>query len=188
MQGHYGHAIQHAMKMSCSICRRELIIVDRRRVNTQVRRVTSDGHVMYGRRCHLCLNAYMRGEYRNGKRKESIKNHSKTLNGYLMRTYRNMLSRVTGVTKHKNHLYLGLEILPKLDFYKWSLENSSYKRLHRKWTLSGMDTRLSPSIDRIDPYRGYSLDNMRWVTKSFNSRNTRKYQSNGIKIGPRSDK
>ena len=118
--------------------------------------------------CKLCKNAKQR-EARSANKNSFTKRYEKTLNGYLMRSYRNMTSRVKGILKKKAHLYEGLDILPKEDFYVWSL-NSNYPQLLEAYKESGYDAKLAPSVDRIDPSKGYVLDNMRWVTHSENSR------------------
>ncbi len=120
-------------------------------------------------------NLYQR-EYRRKTGNRCTFKYEKTVKGYLMRTYRNMLSRVTGVQKKKAHLYEGLAILDRNDFYRWSLTNRDYLDLHKEWTESGYDRKLSPSIDRMDPDYGYELWNMRWITHSENSANTRRNQ------------
>ena len=99
------------------------------------------------------------------------KKYEKTKKGFLVRTYRNMKSRVTGVQEKKSHLYFGLQILPKEDFYEWSLSDKNFLELFSEWELSGYERKLSPSIDRIDSKKGYFLQNMRWITHSENSRN-----------------
>ena len=109
-------------------------------------------------------------EYRkvNGNRHTFA--YEKSPKGKLMRTYRNMKSRVTGVQFLKSHLYLGLDILPKEDFYSWSLGSEDFLSLYSDWVASGFDRKLSPSVDRIDVDKGYTLGNIRWVTHSENSR------------------
>lgn len=92
----------------------------------------------------------------------------KTLSGKLMMTYNNMSKRVRGYTKA--HLYEGLEILDRQTFYTWSKLNPAFNSLHGDWELSGYERRLSPSIDRIDSSMGYTIDNIRWITLSENSR------------------
>jgi len=56
-------------------------------------------------------------EYRLVNKDRHTKKYEKTVNGYLMRCYRNMQSRVTGVLKHKAHLYEGKELLDRQQFY-----------------------------------------------------------------------
>lgn len=96
--------------------------------------------------------------------------YEKTPMGFLVRKYRNMKSRVTGVQKKKYHLYKGLYLLPKQFFYSWSLVNLDFQELWKKWVESGYERRLCPSVDRIDSNKGYTLDNMRWITHSENSK------------------
>lgn len=98
------------------------------------------------------------------------KRYEKTPKGFLMRSYRNMQSRVQGIQKRKYHLYQGKELLPREDFYSWSLNSDEFKTLFNEWESSGYDRKLTPSVDRINPTKGYSLDNMEWVTHSENSR------------------
>lgn len=109
------------------------------------------------------------------------KKYEKTPKGFLMRTYRNMLSRVTGVQSKKSHLYLGKEILNKEDFYNWALKNDTFLMLFKNWTEKNYDRKLTPSIDRIDPKKGYTLSNIRWLTHSENSRRaTRNYSLTSV--------
>lgn len=98
------------------------------------------------------------------------KKYEKTKNGFLMRLYRNMESRITGIQKRNFHLYDGKELLPRSEFYNWASNNSMFHKLFAKWEKSQYDRRLTPSVDRIDPNRGYQLDNMEFVTHSENSR------------------
>jgi hypothetical protein len=88
----------------------------------------------------------------------------------LMRTYRNMQSRVLGILKHKRHLYEGKDILSREEFYEWALATPEFHRLFDGWVASGYRCGASPSVDRIDPTKGYVLSNMEWVTHSENSR------------------
>lgn len=118
--------------------------------------------------CKLCANKKIR-ERRKSNNNSTTKVYERTLKGKLVRTYRNMLSRVKGVLKSKAHLYEGLHILSKEEFYEWSLNNTEYNNLYNDWVKNKYDLRLSPSIDRIETSKGYSLDNIRWITFSENS-------------------
>ena len=122
-------------------------------------------------RCKECFNEWQR-EYRKRTSNKAIRAYEKTAKGYLVRTYRNMLSRVKGILKKKAHLYEGLEILDKDEFYDWSLK-SNYSDLLKAYKDSEYDMKLAPSIDRRDPLKGYTLENIRWITHSENSSNTR---------------
>lgn len=86
-----------------------------------------------------------------------------------MRSYRNMESRVTGVQHKKAHLYLGLEILNRDDFYEWAMSNEDFHQQFEEYEDSGYEMRLAPSVDRIDSSIGYTLSNMRWLPHWKNS-------------------
>ena len=95
------------------------------------------------------------------------KKYEKTRKGFLMRTYRNMLSRTRGLVKP--HMYKGLPILDKEDFYEWAINCREFDILFNAWEASGYNRKYSPSIDRIDTGSGYTVSNMRWLTHSANS-------------------
>lgn len=96
--------------------------------------------------------------------------YEKTPKGFLMRLYRNMQSRITGVQKAKWHLYKDKYLLPRDSFYNWALNSPDFYFLYTDWVRSGYTRKLTPTVDRIDPAKGYELSNMRWLTHSENSR------------------
>lgn len=98
------------------------------------------------------------------------KKYEKTISGFLVRLYRNMKSRVTGVQKAKHHLYEGKELIDREDFYEWAKGSPEFYELFGDYKQSGYERKLAPSVDRVDSEKGYSLDNMEWVTMSENSR------------------
>lgn len=98
------------------------------------------------------------------------KKYEKTKTGFLMRLYRNMLSRVSGVQKQKFHLYEGLEILQKEDFKEWANASEEFHALFDNWKEADYPRKLAPSVNRIDSSMGYAPPNMEWVTMSENSR------------------
>ncbi len=100
---------------------------------------------------------------------KTTRKYEKTPKGFLMRVYRNMKSRVTGIQKKKAHLYLGKDLLDKHDFYQWSLTNDSFLLLYKNWVNSNFNRKICPSIDRIKSELGYTLDNIQWITHSENS-------------------
>lgn len=119
-------------------------------------------------------NARLR-EYRKRTGNLATKKYEKTKKGFLMRCYRNMESRVSGVQKLKSHLYKDKPILPRDDFNKWAIDNKDFHLLFDAWELAKYDRKLSPSINRINPELGYVLGNMEWITHSENSKRTRRW-------------
>jgi hypothetical protein len=109
-------------------------------------------------------------DYRAKTGNAATKKYERTVNGKLMRTYRNMQSRALGILKGKRHLYEGIDLLTRQEFYDWALVSPEFHRLYGQWVASGYRPGLSPSVDRVDSARGYTLDNMQWLTHSENSR------------------
>lgn len=97
------------------------------------------------------------------------RSYERTRKGHLVRTYRNMKSRVLGIQKAKAHLYVGLELMGKEEFYAFSTEDFNYNKIYDEWAASDYDRKMSPSIDRIDSSKGYTKGNIRWLTHSQNS-------------------
>lgn len=127
---------------------------------------TKDGHA---NQCRLCLNEIQRIK-RKANGNTLTHRYEKTPKGFLMREYRNMQSRVSGIQKQKAHLYLGLTLLNRYLFYEWANNQLQFHTLFDMWTESGYDRKLTPTVDRIDSSKGYELSNMEWVTHSENSR------------------
>lgn len=115
-----------------------------------------------------------RNEYQRNRRKENgnayTLKYERTKKGKIMRIYRNMLSRITGVQQAKHHLYKGKSLVGKEFFYRWAMGCPEFHALFDCWVASGFDRKYAPSVDRVDSSQGYSVSNMEWVTHSENSR------------------
>lgn len=109
-------------------------------------------------------------EYRRNNNNICTKRYEKSLDGFLMRMYRNMKSRITGVQSKKKHLYEGKELFDKDSFYDWAKTNPMFLDLWEQYVASGHQRIIAPTVDRIDSTRGYCFDNVEWVTHSENSR------------------
>lgn len=107
---------------------------------------------------------------RTARRRASCKKYEKTKKGFLMRLYRNMQSRVTGVQKRKFALYVGRPIMPREQFYEWALSSAKFHELFAAYEAAGYQRRLAPSADRLNPLHGYEIFNLEWVTHGENSR------------------
>lgn len=109
-------------------------------------------------------------QWRKKTKNASTNRYEKTIKGFLMRKYRNMLSRAAGIQHEKQHLYRSKYILSKEDFYNWAKSSNTFYKLFKEWELSNYDRKLCPSVDRMDPSKGYFVGNMQWLTHSQNSR------------------
>ena len=103
----------------------------------------------------------------NGNR--HTKKYEKTMSGYLMRMYRNMKSRIEGVQSLKAHLYRGKELMDKDSFYEFAKCSPMFLVLFHQYEKEGYPRKLAPTADRIDSSKGYSINNIQWVTHSVNS-------------------
>ena len=117
--------------------------------------------------CKECQNERQR-LYRHSISNLTTKTYEKTENGFIMRMYRNMKSRVSGIQKKSIHKYMGLDILSKEDFYSWIKNNETFNELFDNYKKNNFSQRLSPTVDRINPELGYTLDNMQLLTLSDN--------------------
>ena len=93
--------------------------------------------------------------------------YAKTPRGFLLHRYDAMRNRVTNPKLPK---YLGLDILPKEDFYDWALRDETFHRMYCEWMARGKERRLTPTVNRIDTSIGYVLGNMEWMPWGENSR------------------
>lgn len=75
-----------------------------------------------------------------------------------------------GIQKLKAHLYKGKYLLPRKEFYQWAINQDTFHKLWSVWVNSKYDRKLCPTVDRVDPKKGYELSNMEWITHSENSR------------------
>jgi hypothetical protein len=108
----------------------------------------------------------------------ATKKYEKTKKGFLVRLYRNMQSRVTGVQKIKHHLYAGKDLLPRDEFYQWALSSDRFHELFESWELLNYERRFTPSVDRIDSRLGYSIGNIEWVEFKVNCSRSSKVKLN----------
>lgn len=94
--------------------------------------------------------------------------------GFLKNLYHRMVSRTRGTATRTPHLYLGLPILSEDEFLSWIDSNTIFNDFFSAWEINKYDRRLTPSVDRIDNSKGYTLDNMQWLTASGNFSKTKR--------------
>lgn len=60
---------------------------------------------------------------------------------------------------------------------EWMFSQEIYHKLHEEWVESGYEKLKTPSCDRLDDYKPYTLDNLRIVTWEVNAK---RYQSDRV--------
>ncbi len=68
----------------------------------------------------------------------------------------------------------------KHELIEWLLSQSLFHELYKKWELSGFESKLTPSCDRNDDYKGYSLKRLSIMTWGENETKGNKDRINGI--------
>ena len=60
--------------------------------------------------------------------------------------------------------YKGLPICSKEEFIEVAKNSQKLKELFDRWVESGNRLHIKPSVDRIDNAKGYTLDNIQFMT------------------------
>jgi ribosomal protein S27E len=147
------HIVLADVKIKCRDCGNETAIID------------TDGFMGRSRYCKACLLKRRKG-------------YSCTVRAFMVRMYSRMRSRCrrTGGRK-RDRSYRGLPVLKRDLFYEMALSSPSLKALVEQYIAAGRPIRLAPSIDRIDPTKGYLPDNIQFLTMIDNARKGKKRPS-----------
>lgn len=102
--------------------------------------------------------------------KDCLKRFIRSKHGVINQMYSGCISR----TKKKGFTSVSFT---KEELEKWVYSCKEFHTLYDKWVLEDYPTALKPSLDRLDDYKGYSLDNIRIVTTNTN---VKRYYSDAI--------
>ena len=86
---------------------------------------------------------------------------------FLANRYSQMKSRIDNQDKPT---YFGKEIMSRSEFYAYTLMNARFFPIFRDWIAGGKQQYMVPSVDRLDRSKGYTADNIEWVTLKENRR------------------
>lgn len=100
--------------------------------------------------------------------RDYLRRYNKTAIGFLRLKYIKMLQRVRGHNGPKDHNYVGLEILGRESFLIFASHDPTFWRLWNQYRESGWRYGMCPSIDRLDQDKGYTLDNIQFITMQEN--------------------
>lgn len=93
--------------------------------------------------------------------KEKAIKHSRTFKGIVTMIYK-------GQKASSKRRGMSLPNYTKIDLEFWLVSQKDFEGICRKWIDSGYKTTLKPSIDRIDDYKPYTLDNIQLTTWNEN--------------------
>ena len=68
----------------------------------------------------------------------------------------------------------------KKEFINWMFSQSNFEKLYNDWVKSDYAKDLAPSVDRLDDYKPYSLDNIQLMTWKENREKAYEDQRRGI--------
>ena len=126
----------------------------------------ADGHL---NKCKECCKKY---ERERDTRHIDIKRYRQNPKRYLAHKYTGIVERCSGKRGHKS--YYGREYLSEDEWWKWVDKTyKTFMSLYLTWQESGYSRRKAPSVDRVDNSRGYTPDNMQWLTLSANCMKTK---------------
>ena len=130
---------------------------------------TSDGHLG---KCKECNKIDVKNNYalkHDYYKKYDVDRQRNSIKRILSHRYNGLRQRTEGRDSHKSSSR-GKELLNRIEFYEW-YENTkeSFNNIYEHWIKNDYIPKLAPSIDRIDNSRGYTADNMQWLTRSANS-------------------
>lgn len=151
--------------ITCNECLKEKEIQDMYRHNQR-----SKEQVFFGVICKECISLKTNKDKDKPKpkiKRKKVKSHIEYL---FVIKYGGMKQRAT--IKSCRSSAFGKDLCTREEFIKWCLSISNYRSFHRMykdWVNSNYSMRLTPSIDRIDNTKGYSIENIQWVTQGFNS-------------------
>jgi hypothetical protein len=97
----------------------------------------------------------------------STHQHNATITSFLNKMYVDMKRRISGKTKDRRY-YLGKSILDKDVFTTWAKNHPDFLKLYKQYYTAKFERRLAPTVNRMDSNKGYTLDNMEWMSLSHN--------------------
>jgi len=103
---------------------------------------------------------------------ELSREKSKTKDGLISSIYRHQKSH----SKKRSHIAPSYSIK---ELEEWILSRRDFEQIYKEWANSGYCKLLTPSVDRLDDFKSYSLDNIQLVTW----RDNKLKQNSDIRLG-----
>lgn len=130
---------------------------------------TKDGHL---NKCKECTKADVQKNYAKHidyYHKYDQHRYRKNKSRFLDHVYQGIVRRCNGIPRRYSSTGTTPISVPEWRQFCAATE-AEFNKLYDGWKKSGFQRKMAPSIDRIDNGRGYTVDNMQWLSQSENSR------------------
>ena len=123
-------------------------------------------------KCKECTKADVKG--RGIREQEKIKEYDKlryrtNFERIKAHKYKGIVNRCTGGHKNRTYHVEGMPYLSWEEYQNWWTKNLiHFNHCYSIWVGSDYKNKFAPSIDRIDSKKGYTPENMQWLTFSIN--------------------
>ena len=129
--------------------------------------------------CYLCKQRKNRNEfYKNKSKDDGLDPTCKKCRVIVDSRPRNIASKM--YSRQKQSSIERGHPLPDYDVLwltAWLMSRDNFKDMHTKWIESNMESSLRPSVDRINPLKPYTKDNIQLVTWGENNEKGRSIDS-----------
>ena len=130
---------------------------------------TADGFLG---KCKECTKADVKG--RSVEKQDYVREYDKTryrtsFERIKAHKYRGIVNRCTGAHKNRTYHVEGMPYLSWKEYESWWQSNfPDFILCYSLWKNCDYKNKFAPSIDRIDSKKGYTPENMQWLTFSVN--------------------
>lgn len=125
-----------------------------------------------GKLCYLCKQRKSKNEfYKNKSRNDGLDSICKECKAISDSRPKKLASRI--YNQQKRSSIRRRHPLPDYDrkwLTAWLTSRDNFKDIHTKWIESGMESSLRPSVDRINPLKPYTKDNIQLMTWGENNK------------------
>jgi hypothetical protein len=122
---------------------------------------TKDGYRTYCKQCYCVFQKkWGKGHDKERKKLHRKKQKCSSYNARKLRMYFLMLGRA----KRNYGSYRYIQCFINRFTFEQFIESSSYAVIYQNWLESGFKKHLTPSIDRLNPSKHYTVDNIRVCT------------------------
>jgi hypothetical protein len=123
--------------------------------------------------CKICQSTYQK--LHRSLNLEIIRAHDRerryiyktSFHHFINRMFTLMQMRVRGQGNMSKY-YIGLPLCLRQEFYDFALKDKNLIKLYKQWQKNDYDHKLIPTPDRIINSKGYTIDNIQFLTLSEN--------------------